>query len=162
MEGKLGGTDAPPARRPVESLAATNARVRSGQAFHRWSAIGRSPTVPPSISALPHQFGDILFAFFASLRFILGCWAGSVIPLCFLGGLGVLVVQNMIGCGHGDGSSSRQSLRDHYRPSSSPDLRSRHAASSRARAGSWTNPRGDDPPRRAGSTGSSPRRVRSL
>jgi len=45
----VGGTDAPAARRPGGGMAATNARVRSRQGSHRWSAIVRSPSVPPSI-----------------------------------------------------------------------------------------------------------------
>jgi len=47
-EGR-GGTDAPRARRAVGSMAATNARVRSRLASHRWAAIVRSPPVPPPI-----------------------------------------------------------------------------------------------------------------
>jgi len=45
---KVGGTDAPAARRPGGGLAVTNARVRSRRSFPRWSAIARSPPVPPS------------------------------------------------------------------------------------------------------------------
>ncbi len=44
-----GGTDALRTRRPVGRPATTNARVWSRRAFHRWAAIFRSPTVPPSI-----------------------------------------------------------------------------------------------------------------
>jgi hypothetical protein len=47
-EGR-GGTDAPSARRPGGSTAATNVYVRSRRTSHRWSAIVRLPTVPPSI-----------------------------------------------------------------------------------------------------------------
>jgi len=56
-EEERGGTDAPPARWPVGRLAATSARAWSGRTLHRWSAIARSPTVPPSIFGIvaPHQ-----------------------------------------------------------------------------------------------------------
>jgi hypothetical protein len=72
---RAGRTDAPRGRRPVGSMAATDARVRSRPASHR-QAIVRSPAVPPSIC---HRF----FASFASLRFILSVRAASVF-LCAL------------------------------------------------------------------------------
>jgi len=54
---RRGGTDAPLARRPVGSTAATNACVRNSRASYRRSAIARSPAVPPSIlgTAASHQ-----------------------------------------------------------------------------------------------------------
>ncbi len=57
-----GGTDAPSARRPVGCMAATGACVRSCRASHRWSAIFRSPAVPPAILDTAHNISDNLFA----------------------------------------------------------------------------------------------------
>ena len=56
--GRRGGTDAPLARRPVGSLAATNACVRSSRASYRWAAIARSPAVPPSILGTAHHISE--------------------------------------------------------------------------------------------------------
>jgi len=55
---RRGGTDALPARRPMGSLAATNACVRSSRASYRRSAIARSPAVPPSILGTAHHIGE--------------------------------------------------------------------------------------------------------
>ena len=55
-EKKKGRTDAPLARRPVRSGAATNARVRSKRASLRRQAIDRSPVVLPPISDSTSRF----------------------------------------------------------------------------------------------------------
>jgi len=74
-----GGTDAPPARRPVAGTAATEACVRSRRASHRWSAIVRSPAVPPSIlgAAPSHQRQTLCVFVFATSFSVSLCLCGS-------------------------------------------------------------------------------------
>ncbi len=97
VAGMWGGTDAPRARRPVGSTAATNARVRSRRASHR-QAIVRSPTVPPSIhgtadpkkpSALSAVNCDGCVAFVSlCLRVCDVCVSLCVSSLCLCGSAG--------------------------------------------------------------------------
>ena len=71
---KKGGTDTPPARRPVGRLAATSACAWSGRTFHRRSAIVRSPAVPPSIHGTLASHQRQPLCVFASLRLCVLYW----------------------------------------------------------------------------------------
>jgi hypothetical protein len=61
-EAREGGTDAPPARRPVGSATVTDACIRNRRTSHRRSAIERSPAVPPSINSTATSVRDNLLA----------------------------------------------------------------------------------------------------
>ncbi len=137
---RAGGTDAPRARRPVGRSAATSARAWSERTFHRWSAIVRSPTVPPPISALLRQ-GDYLRLSALSVgksRWMVGlcvfvflclrCFA-LCFSLCLCGSTGscLYVTASPVWCGSRDFGQPGDWLRSGPRPSRAHARRARRA-----------------------------------
>ena len=86
IEEREGGPDAPPARRPVGGLAARSACASSGRTSHWWSAIARSPAVPPSILGTAHHISDKPFV-------------SSCLRVCDVGRLCVFSVSSLCLCG---------------------------------------------------------------
>jgi len=78
---RRGGTGAPRARRPVGTMAGTNAHVRSRPGSHLRAAIVRSPTVPPFVygTAASDQ-RQIICVYLRDLRF--SCVCGRPSCLC--------------------------------------------------------------------------------